>query len=122
MSRYSGRLPRDYDSALRMLNGKRSRKVLNNTVMRETVGGDAVVVEFHGNEIARFHSYGVVMLTNCGYGTVSTRERLNSMTPPRYSFVQRDYVQMIRDARTGTETAGGTLALVPDEVGDLVSA
>ena len=121
MSRYSGLLPRDYNSALRMLNGKRSRKVLNNTVIRTTLSGDAVV-EYHGNEIARFYANGEVLLTNCGYGTTSTRARLNAMSPARYGFVQRDYEQMIVDASTGTETVGGSLYLVPDEFGDLVAA
>lgn len=121
MSRYAGRLPRNYGSALRMLGGKRSRKVLNNTVIRESVADD-IVVEYHGNEIARFYSNGEVMLTNCGYGTTSTRERLNAMTPARYSFVQRDYVQMIVDWRTGSETVGDSLDLVPDEFGMLVAA
>ena len=121
MSRYAGRLPRNYESALRMLNGKRSRKVLNNTVIRDTLSGD-IVVEYHGNEIARFYANGEILLTSCGYGTKITRERLNAMCPARYGFVQRDYEQMIVDSRTGTDTVGGSLALVPDEFGDLVAA
>ena len=114
MSRYAGRLPRDYASALRMLNGKRSRKVLNNTVMRETVGGDAVVVQYHGNEIARFYSNGEVMLTNCGYGTVSTRERLSAMTPAGVYFVQRNHEQRVQVPSQGIDVAAGAARIGRD--------
>ena len=116
MSRYSGRLPQSYEQAARMLNGRNSRTLINNTVLKFSVDGESVRVEYHGNTIAQFRSNGEVMLTNAGYGTVSTRERLNAMAPAGVGFVQRNHAQMIAQWNRGEEhlTPGGTVQIAPD--------
>lgn len=97
MSRYAGRLPRTYAQAEQMLKGRSRRKVLNNTdLMQSAIDGGCIVVLYHENVIAQFFEDGSTVLTNCGYGTVSTRERLNAMAPAHVSFVQRDYAQQVR--------------------------
>lgn len=104
MSRYSGRLPRTYAGAERMLKGRSRRKVLNNTdLMQSARDGGCIVVMYHGNVIAQFFEDGSTVLTNCGYGTVSTRERLNGMAPAGVGFVQRDHAQQVhvRDTTNG---------------------
>lgn len=93
-SRYSGRLPRTYAQAEQML-GKRERRTLINNTVIEAGGGGRINVLYHGNLIAAFDPSGSRMLTNCGYGTVSTRERLNAMAPAGVGFVQRDYAQKV---------------------------
>lgn len=95
MSRYAGRLPRTYAQAEQML-GKRERRTLINNTAIEAGGGGRINVLYHGNLIAAFDPDGSRMLTNCGYGTVSTRERLNAMAPAHVSFVQRDHCQQVR--------------------------
>ena len=95
-SRYSGRLPRTYAQAKQMLGRRSRRKVLNNTdLMQSARDGGCIVVLYHGNVIAQFFEDGSTVLTNCGYGTVSTRERLNGMAPAGVGFVQRDYAQKV---------------------------
>lgn len=94
MSRYAGRLPRTYAQAEQMLGKKERRTLINNTVV-ERGGGSRINVLFHGNLIAAFNPNGSRMLTNCGYGTVSTRERLNAMAPAHVSFVQRNHAQQV---------------------------
>ena len=94
MSRYAGRLPRTYAQAEQML-GKRERRTLINNTAIEAGGGGRINVLYHGNLIAAFDPDGSRMLTNSGYGTVSTRERLNSMAPAGVGFVQRDYAQKV---------------------------
>lgn len=94
MSRYAGRLPRTYAQAEQML-GKRERRTLINNTAIEAGGGGRINVLYHGNLIAAFDPDGSRMLTNCGYGTVSTRERLNAMAPAGVGFVQRDYAQKV---------------------------
>lgn len=115
MSRYAGRLPRTYADAERML-GKRERRTLINNTVIEAGGGGRINVLYHGNLIAAFDPDGSRMLTNCGYGTVSTRERLNAMAPAGVGFVQRDYAQMIAQRHQGKEhlTPGGTVQIAPD--------
>ena len=113
--RYAGRLPRTYAQAENMLNNRERRTLINNTVI-ERGGGNRINVLYHGNLIAAFDPDGSRMLTNCGYGTVSTRERLNSMAPAGIGFVQRDYAQMIAQRHRGVEhlTPGGTVQIAPD--------
>lgn len=94
MSRYSGRLPRTYAQAEQMLGNRQRRTLINNTVI-ELGGHKRINVLYHGNLIAAFDPNGSKMLTNCGYGTVSTRERLNAMAPAHVGFVQRDYAQQV---------------------------
>lgn len=94
MSRYAGRLPRTYAQAEQML-GKRERRTLINNTVIERGGRRRVNVLYHGNLIAAFDPDGSLMLTNSGYGTVSTRERLNAMAPAGVGFVQRAYAQKV---------------------------
>lgn len=95
MSRYSTRLPRNYAQAEQMLGNRERRTVLNNTVL-ERGGRRRINVLHHGNLIGAFDPNGSIMLTNSGYGSVSTRERLNGMTPAGVGFVQRDYSQRVQ--------------------------
>lgn len=112
-SRYSTRLPQSYDQAERMLNGKDARTLLNNTTINR--GGDGrVFIAHHGSVIGSFEANGEVMLTNAGYGSVSTRERLSAMTPPGVHFVQRQHVQRVQVPAQGIDEATGTLWIAPD--------
>ena len=112
MSRYSGRLPRTYAQAEQMLGNRERRTLINNTVI-ERGGRRRVNVLYHGNLIAAFDPNGSLMLTNSGYGTVSTRERLNAMAPAHVSFVQRDHAQQVRVKQAGDARSraidGGTV-------------
>lgn len=113
MSRYSNRLPQSYEQAERMLNGKDARTLFNNTTINR--GGDGrVFIAHHGSVIGSFEQDGSVMLTNAGYGSVSTRERLSGMTPPGVHFVQRQHVQRVQVPSQGIDAATGTLWISPD--------
>ena len=111
-SRYAGRLPRTYAQAEQMLGNRERRTLINNTVI-ERGGRKRINVLYHGNLIAAFDPNGSRMLTNCGYGTVSTRERLNSMAPAHVSFVQRDHAQQVHvrqgDGAPSRVIDGGTV-------------
>ena len=117
MSRYAGRLPRNYSDAERMLGNRQRRTLINNTVI-ELGGRKRINVLYHGNLIAAFDPNGSRMLTNCGYGTVSTRERLNAMAPAHVSFVQRDHAQLVRVRQAGDARSrvieGGTIWIDSD--------
>lgn len=115
MSRYSSRLPSDYAQAERML-GKRDQRTLFNNTMIHRGGNRRVFVTHHGSVIGSFEADGSIMLTNAGYGSVSTRERLNGMAPAGVGFVQRDHAQMIAQWNRGEEhlTPGGTVQIAPD--------
>lgn len=114
-SRYAGRLPRTYADADRMLGTRGQKRLLNNTYAVR--GGDGRVNIIHHNSIiGAFDPDGSVMLTNAGYGSVSTRERLNGMAPAGVGFVQRNHAQMIAQWNRGEEhlTPGGTVQIAPD--------
>lgn len=111
MSRYAGRLPRTYAAAERMLGDRERRTIINNTVI-ERGGGDRINVLYHGNLIAAFDPNGSRMLTNSGWGSVSTRERLNAMAPAHVSFVQRNHAQQVHVWHNGQASHvidGGTV-------------
>lgn len=55
---------------------KTSRKIMNNTDAYLLNGGDKVVVHHHGSAIAILTATSLY-LTNAGYGSQTTRERLN---------------------------------------------
>lgn len=113
MSRYAGRLPRTYAQAEQMLKGRSRRKVLNNTdLMKSAIDGGCIVALYHGNVIAQFFEDGSRSLTNCGYGSSTTRERLNAMAPAGVGFVQRNHAQQVHVRESDTHTRvidGGTV-------------
>ena len=116
--RYAGRLPRTYVQAEQMLGNRERRTLINNTVI-ERGGRKRINVLYHGNLIAAFDPNGSRMLTNCGYGTVSTRERLNSMAPAGIGFVQWDYAQKVLvnqqdDPKDWRYLDGGTICVDRD--------
>jgi len=73
-----------------LINGKQAF-ALNDSVMNG-------VWEYHGNKIAYYHD-GKLHVTLCGYGTVTTRERINqlltSLGSGRVGFAQRNNKQVI---------------------------
>lgn len=117
MSRYRDRLPQSYEEAVKALRGRHVRTVLNNTrVSRKD--DDTVEVQYHGNTIATFHADGRRVFTTCGWGTSSTRERLNGMLwGTSIGFVQQggvNYVQIIYVGGKRDLTNADTLYLGPD--------
>ena len=113
MSRYSGRLPRTFADAERMLGKREQKRLLNNTYAIRGGNGRVNIVH-HNSIIGAFDPDGSVMLTNAGYGSVSTRERLSAMTPPGVHFVQRQHVQRVQVDAQGIDEATGTLWIAPD--------
>lgn len=93
MGRYDGRLPDSYQAAEKILgksNGKGVPGVKNTRIYRVAEGG--IAIEYYLTDIATFYPSGVTCFNTGGYGTVSTKERLNAMLPAGSSLVTRDYV------------------------------
>ena len=109
MSRFNGRLPRTYSQAEQMLGNKQSRTLFNNTTI-ELGGRKRINVLYHGNLIAAFDPNGGVMLTNSGWGTSTTRERLGAMAPAGVHFTQKDHTQrvIVDNGRQKINEATGT--------------
>lgn len=109
MSRFNGRLPRTYSQAEQMLGNKQSRTLFNNTTI-ELGGRKRINVLYHGNLIAAFDPNGSYMLTNSGWGTSTTRERLNAMVPGGVFFAQKDHAQrvVVDNGRQKINEATGT--------------
>lgn len=124
MSRYAGRLPRTYARAEKMLGNRNTRTILNNTIIARSHDGDTINIAHHGSVIGQFHRDGSVHLTNAGYGSVSTRERLNAMAPAHVSFVQRNHSQQVHvwqgDDTPARVIDGGTVWI--DQDGEVTTA
>lgn len=118
MSRYLNRLPRTFDEAVAMLNGRDSRTVLNNTrlILGRGVGGapTRVTLTYHGNVIAGWTEDGTAQFTTAGWGTATTRERLNAMIPHQAAFFQKDHVNYVTDGVRTIPSGGAILTVLPD--------
>lgn len=118
MSRYTGRLPQSYEAASNMLEGRMEKNVLNNTTL-EQIATNRIAVKYHGNTIAVFQSDGVTVLTDCGYATSSTYERLNALSRASWFIREgRGYVSSDGGAFHAEGMAvvihGGTSTFIPD--------
>lgn len=116
MSRYAGRLPTTYAEAEKALRGRQVRTIVNNTRASRR-DKDTVEVQYHGNTIATFHADGRREFTTCGWGTVSTHERLNAMVPYGVGFVRRDYAGQVQVRHEGEFVAvpADTVRLAADD-------
>ena len=62
---------------------------------------DGKSIWLHGHEIVRTNDDGNIVINNCGWGTVTTRERLNGLLnaiAPHLGAVQRNHEQYIQDS------------------------
>lgn len=78
--------PKDYSEALEALQGKASRKIGNNTYLED--GGPYIAATLHGHTIVRYWKDGRVEASWQGYGTSTTRDRLNQLTRGRWQIRQ----------------------------------
>lgn len=73
-------------------------KVAHNTYAYRTAFGH-IVIEYHGNGIAVLHNDGTLAHSLCGWGTSTTRTRLNQLldyfTSSGLRYTQTDYVQYL---------------------------
>jgi hypothetical protein len=56
-------------------------KLANNTILECDGHGDDFVVRLHGHTIIRVHKDRTYTLSSCGHRTVTTKQRLNKLTP-----------------------------------------
>ena len=95
------RQPNNYRSAERLLNGRDSRKIANNTTLRRD--GDEFVVRLHYTDIVRYHADDTVTLNSGGWQTVTTKQRMNLLTNLRV--YQRDYTWYVVEAGASWDDA-----------------
>ena len=85
----------NYADLDRLLGNRQSIKIGNNTTAERH--DDEIVVRLHGHQIVSLQP-DCLMFSLAGYGTVTTRERVNHFLKPLGRYVaQRDYVQVYND-------------------------
>lgn len=89
---------KNYKQAADYLNFKTDRPYANNT--RISLEDKVIVVRLHGNPIVRFYPDHVT-LNNCGWRTLTTKERMNRFLPDGFAIYQHRNVWYIRNYRTG---------------------
>lgn len=88
-----------YQELDRILVNDRTKTIGNNTTAHR--GDDGVIyVYLHGHNIVDLHKDGAVVLRDCGYQTVTTKERLNQFCPMPYRVSQVDYEWFVVNVRT----------------------
>ncbi|KKN68045.1 hypothetical protein LCGC14_0454990 [marine sediment metagenome] len=93
---------RSYEEAEALLKGKSTRTVCNNTVLSIRPGqeDDCIRLRLHGHIIA-FLFRDRVRLFSRGWHTATTKGRLNSVLPIRWSIYQEKGLWWLRDRRSG---------------------
>ena len=69
-----------YEELDKVLGSRESRTIGNNTVAHRY--GAMIVVALHGHRIVELYPYRMVRVSNAGYATVTTRERINQFIRP----------------------------------------
>lgn len=75
---------RNFDEALRTLNGRDSRKIDNNTRL-ERINADEIGVKLHATYVVRYKRNGSITIHSGGWQTVTTKDRINNYSPARIS-------------------------------------
>src|SRR5690625_4295649 len=95
----SNQLPSSYANARDMLGTRLSRKVGHNTYMIINPVNRDITIEYHGKVIARLTRNNELSLTLSGWGTPTTRNRLNKILNAfgyvEYGFTQKDHAQYL---------------------------
>ena len=89
---------KNYRQAADYLNFKTDRPYANNT--RISLEDKLIVVRLHGNPIVTF-SPGRIMLNNCGWQTMTTKERIIRFLPSGFSLYQDKKKWFIHNRKTG---------------------
>ena len=78
--------PKSYGDCKVLLNRKNrdELKLGNNTWVRRGRCGDYYAIVLHNTEIVQFHEDGRIVLSNGGYETRTTKERINEFIPRGY--------------------------------------
>jgi hypothetical protein len=69
-----------YQEAVTVLNGRKSRKVENNTYLHQLEDG-SIGVKLHETDVVIYRQDGTIQLNTGGWETVTTKARLNDYSP-----------------------------------------
>lgn len=85
----SNKLPvTNYQEAVEFLGNKGHRTIAPNTILMKVISG--IVVTLHGNTILFYFENGDLWISNHGWNTVTTRNRLNRLLPYSYCVYSKD--------------------------------
>lgn len=86
-----------FSGLARHLDGARSNRIGHNTTgtLVQHEGRRGVEVRLHGHHIITLWEDNTAIFTMCGYGTVTTRERLNQLLPMPFGVTQNKGVQEV---------------------------
>lgn len=99
MAQFNGEVL-DYHTASMFLGGRQAKKLANNTYVHcwgeGTAYGIEMAVTLHAHTIARYFTNDAIILSNCGYPTQTTRQRLSKLNR-HWNFVQRQGTQYLQN-------------------------
>jgi len=100
---YQGRKKMTHTEAVKMVRGKtnRSKRKVGNNTYAEILSDGSVGITLHSTCVVRIHEDGTYTLSNGGWQTVTTKDRINQYSPFRVT--QRNYEWFVQ-----VPTAHGT--------------
>ena len=69
----------DYKSITEKLGSRQSRKIANNTYLKQR--GEAIAVMLHETDVVTFEKNGTIILNSGGWKTSTTKDRINQYSP-----------------------------------------
>lgn len=94
----------NYDEALKALKGRATKKVANNTYLVNHAHPDngkcesgQVDIQLHGYPIIKLFPNGYVILSTCGWRTLTTKDRLNNFAPGNVRLRQKSSKWYLQD-------------------------
>ena len=76
-------IPKNFEQAVAVLGNRYSMRLGNNTYLERLNGDQQVAVRLYSTYIVRFYQTGRVTLHTGGYGTVTTKDRINQFITGR---------------------------------------
>lgn len=83
-----------YESAEKVLDGKKRKKVGNNTYLE--VKDDSIAVRLHDTHVVKYFKSGDIVLNTGGFNTHTTRDRINSYTPNEISVHTKNHILKLK--------------------------
>lgn len=82
-------LKETYETVKAMLHGKPQKRIAGNTTIIDR--GSSVALQYHWTDVVTWNENGTIILSSGGYGTLTTKERLNHALNGIARIVQKDY-------------------------------
>lgn len=85
----------DYLTASRELGNKQDKRIGYKTVLKR-LSDTVLSVEHHDSKIIEYRADGTILISNAGWDSSTTKDRLHRLTPANVRVFQKDWIQYVQ--------------------------